>query len=327
MYPLNRNRRLRSCSAIRDLVRETELSNNDFIVPLFVVEGKNIKKEILSMPDYYQWSLDLLEQEVKELWKIGLKAVLVFAKIDDALKDNKGTEALNKDGLMQRAIKTIKNSIPEMLVMTDVALDPYSSFGHDGIVENYKILNDSTINVLSEMAISHANAGANFVAPSDMMDGRVLKIREALEAQGFLDTGIMSYSIKYSSSFYGPFRNALDSTPGFGDKKTYQMDYGNRKESINEALKDIEEGADIIIIKPGITYLDIISLLSQEVNTPIAVYQVSGEYSMLKSAAAKGFLDYDKVMMEELFAFKRAGANMIVTYHAKNAVNLLNKSL
>ena len=327
MYPLNRNSRLRSCSAIRDLVRETELSNNDFIVPLFVVEGKNIKKEILSMPDYYQWSLDLLEQEVKELWKIGLKAVLVFAKIDDALKDNKGTEALNKDGLMQRAIKTIKNSIPEMLVMTDVALDPYSSFGHDGIVENYKILNDSTINVLSEMAISHANAGANFVAPSDMMDGRVLKIREALEAQGFLDTGIMSYSIKYSSSFYGPFRNALDSTPGFGDKKTYQMDYGNRKESINEALKDIEEGADIIIIKPGITYLDIISLLSQEVNTPIAVYQVSGEYSMLKSAAAKGFLDYDKVMMEELFAFKRAGANMIVTYHAKNAVNLLNKSL
>ena len=327
MYPLNRNRRLRSCSAIRDLVRETQLSNKDFIVPLFVVEGKNIKKEILSMPDYYQWSLDLLEQEIKELWKIGLKAVLVFAMIDGALKDNKGTEALNKDGLMQRAIKTIKNSIPEMLVITDVALDPYSSFGHDGIVQNFKILNDPTISVLSEMAISHANAGANFVAPSDMMDGRVLKIRKALEAQGFLDTGIMSYSVKYASSFYGPFRNALDSTPGFGDKKTYQMDYGNRKEAINEALKDIEEGADIIIIKPGITCLDIISLLSQEINTPIAVYQVSGEYLMLKTAAEKGFLDSNQVMMEELFAFKRAGANMIVTYHAKNAVKLLNTDL
>ena len=324
MYPLNRNRRLRSCSAIRDLVRETQLSNNDFIVPIFVVEGKNIKKEIISMPDYYQWSLDLLEQEVKELWKIGLKSVLVFVKVADNLKDNKGTEALNKDGLMQRAIKTIKNSVPEMLVMTDVALDPYSSFGHDGIVENFKILNDPTIDLLSEMAVSHANAGANFVAPSDMMDGRVLKIREALEIEGFLDTGIMSYSVKYASSFYGPFRNALDSAPGFGDKKTYQMDYCNEKEAINEALKDVKEGADIIMIKPGISYLDIVSSLSKEINSPIAVYQVSGEYSMLKAAAEKGVLNFNDIMMEQLFSFKRAGASMIATYHAKDAVRVLN---
>ena len=324
MYPLNRNRRLRSCSAIRDLVRETQLSNNDFIVPIFVVEGKNIKKEIISMPDYYQWSLDLLEQEVKELWKIGLKSVLVFVKVADNLKDNKGTEALNKDGLMQRAIKTIKNSVPEMLVMTDVALDPYSSFGHDGVVENFKILNDPTIDLLSKMAVSHANAGANFVAPSDMMDGRVLKIREALEIEGFLDTGIMSYSVKYASSFYGPFRNALDSAPGFGDKKTYQMDYCNEKEAINEALKDVEEGADIIMIKPGISYLDIVSSLSKEINSPIAVYQVSGEYSMLKAAAEKGVLNFNDIMMEQLFSFKRAGASMIATYHAKDAVRILN---
>ena len=325
MYPLNRNRRLRSCSAIRDLVRENQLSNNDFIVPLFAVEGKNIKKEIVSMPNYYQWSLDLLEKEVKELWKIGLKAVLIFTKVDDNLKDNRGTEALNKDGLMQRAIKTIKNSVPEMLVMTDIALDPYSSFGHDGIVENFKILNDATIDVLSEMAVSHATAGANFVAPSDMMDGRVLKIREALEIEGFFETGIMSYSVKYASSFYGPFRNALDSAPGFGDKKTYQMDFANQKEAINEAMKDLEEGADIIMVKPGITYLDIINSLSNKINSPIAAYQVSGEYSMLKIAEEKGFLDYNQVMIEQLFAFKRAGASMIASYHAKEAVKLLNQ--
>ena len=325
MYPLNRNRRLRSCSAIRDLVRENQLSNNDFIVPLFAVEGKNIKKEIVSMPNYYQWSLDLLEKEVKELWKIGLKAVLIFTKVDDNLKDNRGTEALNKDGLMQRAIKTIKNSVPEMLVMTDIALDPYSSFGHDGIVENFKILNDATIDVLSEMAVSHATAGANFVAPSDMMDGRVLKIREALEIEGFFETGIMSYSVKYASSFYGPFRNALDSAPGFGDKKTYQMDFANQKEAINEAMKDLEEGADIIMVKPGITYLDIINSLSNKINSPIAAYQVSGEYSMLKIAEKKGFLDYNQVMIEQLFAFKRAGASMIASYHAKEAVKLLNQ--
>ena len=325
MYPLNRNRRLRSCSAIRDLVRENTLSNNDFIAPLFVVEGSNIKKEIFSMPDYYQWSIDLLSEEVKELWRIGLKAVLIFAKVDDNLKDNKGTEALNKDGLMQRAVKTIKNAVPEMLVITDVALDPYSSFGHDGIVKDFKILNDPTLEILSEMAISHADAGANFVAPSDMMDGRVLKIRKALEQEKFIETGIMSYGVKYASSLYGPFRNALDSAPGFGDKKTYQMDFANQKEALNEAIRDVEEGADIIMVKPGITYLDIINSLSLKINCPIAAYQVSGEYTMLKTAAEKGFLDFNQVMIEQLYAFKRAGASMILTYHAKDAVKLLNQ--
>tara|TARA_B100001142_G_C14227753_1_gene614166 strand:+ start:185 stop:1168 length:984 start_codon:yes stop_codon:yes gene_type:complete len=325
MYPLSRNRRLRSCSAIRSLVKETQLSSNDFIVPIFVVEGKNIKKEIASMPDYFYWSLDLLDKEIKELWKAGLKAVLIFAKIDENLKDNSGSEALNKDGLMQRAIKVVKNSVPEMLVMTDVALDPYSSYGHDGIIEDSKILNDATNTVLTEMAISHANAGANFVAPSDMMDGRVLKIRQGLEKEGFFEIGIMSYSVKYASSFYGPFRNALDSAPGFGNKKTYQMDFANKKEAINEVIRDIEEGADIIMVKPGIAYLDIISLLYQNINSPIAAYQVSGEYTMLKTASDKGYLDYNHVMIEQLFAFKRAGASMIVTYHAKDAVKILNQ--
>ena len=327
MYPLNRNRRLRSSQTIRDLVRETSLSNKDFIVPIFAVEGKNIKNEILSMPGYFQLSLDLIEKEVRQLWGMGLKAVLVFVKVEDKLKDNKGKEALNKDGLMQRAIKTIKNSVPEMLVFTDVALDPYSKFGHDGIVENFKILNDQTIDLLAQISVSHANAGSDFVAPSDMMDGRVLKIRQALENNGHKNTGIMSYSAKYASSLYGPFRNALDSAPEFGDKKTYQMDYANQKEALNEALKDLDEGADIIMIKPGLPYLDIVNFLSEKIICPIAVYQVSGEYSMLKIAAAKGFLNFDQVMIEQLYAFKRAGASMIVTYHAKNAIKLLNKSL
>ena len=326
MYPLNRNRRLRSSSAIRALVRETQLSNNDFIVPLFIVEGKDIKKEIISMPDYFQLSINNAEKEVKELWDIGIKAGLLFIKVEDNLKDNKGSEALNKNGLMQRAIKSIKNKVPEMLVMTDVALDPYSSSGHDGIVENFKILNDPTLEVLSKMSVSHANAGADFVAPSDMMDGRVLKIRQALEKEGFFDTGIMSYGVKYASSLYGPFRNAMDSTPGFGDKNTYQMDYANSKEALNEVNKDIAEGADIIMVKPGLPYIDILNSLHKNIDVPLAVYQVSGEYSMLKSAVAKGFIDYDKVVLEQLFSFKRAGASMIATYHAKEAVNLLNQT-
>ena len=325
MYPLNRNRRLRSSSAIRALVRETQLSNNDFIVPLFIVEGKDIKKEIISMPDYFQLSINNAEKEVKELWDIGIKAVLLFVKVEDNLKDNKGSEALNKNGLMQRAIKSIKNIVPEMLVMTDVALDPYSSYGHDGIVENSKILNDPTVDVLSKMSISHAYAGADFVAPSDMMDGRVLKIRQALEKEGFIDTGIMSYGVKYASSLYSPFRDALDSSPGFGDKNTYQMDFANSNEALNEVKKDIEEGADIIMVKPGLPYIDILNSLSKKFNIPFAVYQVSGEYSMLKSAVSKGFLDYDKIVLEQLFSFKRAGASMIATYHAKEAVKLLNK--
>ena len=329
MYPLRRNRRLRTNEAIRSLVRETIISPNDFLVPLFIVEGKGIKQEIPSMPNYYRFSLDLLEQEVKLLWNMGLKSVLLFVKVPDNLKDNKGTEAINPKGLMQRAIKTVKNVCPQMLVMTDVALDPYSSFGHDGIIENGTIINDSTVDVLAEMSLSHAQAGADFVAPSDMMDGRILAIREALEDDGFTDTGIMSYSAKYASAYYGPFRDALDSAPAAikdipKDKKTYQMDFANRFEAIRETEMDIDEGADIVMVKPGLCYLDIVRDLKNEVDVPIAVYQVSGEYAMLKAAAEKGWLDHDAVMMEQITAIKRAGADIIASYFAKDVVKLLS---
>ena len=328
MYPLIRNRRLRNSDAIRRLVRETTLTPNDFLVPLFVVEGKGVKEEIASMPNYYRMSLDVLEKEVKELWQMGLCAVLLFVKVDDKLKDNKGTEALNPDGLMQRAIKTVKNACPQLLVMTDVALDPFSSYGHDGIVTDGQILNDETVELLAEMSVSHANAGADFVAPSDMMDGRILTIREALEDEGFKNTGIMSYSAKYASAFYGPFRDALDSAPVNiknvpKDKKTYQMDPANRFEAIRETQMDIDEGADIVMVKPGLCYLDIVREIKNEVDVPVAVYQVSGEYAMLKAASEKGWLDHDTVMMEQLIAIKRAGANIIASYFAKDAVKLM----
>jgi len=323
MFPLQRNRRLRKSSSMRALVQEHQLTPNDFIVPLFVIEGQQKKEEILSMPGYYRYSEDLIAEKVKSLWSQGLKSVLVFVKVQDSLKDNKGTEALNPKGLMQRAIQTIKNVVPEMTVMTDVALDPYSSFGHDGIVTDGKIINDTTVEVLAKIACSHALAGADVVAPSDMMDGRILSIRKSLEALNFNDTAIMSYSAKYASSFYGPFRDALDSSPGFGDKKTYQMDFGNRREAIIETRRDIEEGADIVMVKPGMAYLDIIRDLRETIDAPIAAYQVSGEYAMLKAAAEKGWLDHDAVMMEQLIAFKRAGAQMIATYFSEDAVKLL----
>ncbi|TFG74148.1 MAG: porphobilinogen synthase [Flavobacteriales bacterium] len=328
MYPLRRNRRLRTTQAIRHLVRETIITPSDFLVPLFVVEGKGIKEEIASMPDYYRLSLDNLEKEVKELWNMGLCAVLLFVKVPERLKDNKGTEAVNKDGLMQRAIKAVKTACPEMLVMTDVALDPYSSYGHDGIVGAGQILNDETTEVLAEMSVSHALAGADFVAPSDMMDGRILTIREALEDEGLVNTGIMSYSAKYASAFYGPFRDALDSAPVDKinvpkDKSTYQMDSANRFEALKETLMDIDEGADIVMVKPGLCYLDIVREIKNEVDVPVAVYQVSGEYAMLKAAVEKGWLDHDAVMMEQLIAIKRAGANIIASYFAKDAVKLM----
>ena len=323
MYPLNRNRRLRSSSSLRSLLQEHHLTPNDFIVPLFVVEGKQLKEPIPSMPGYFRLSLDLLAEKAKVLWRKEIKAVLLFVKVADKLKDNKGTEALNSDGLMQKAIKTIKTAVPDMIVMTDVALDPYSSFGHDGIVEEGKVLNDPTVAVLAEMALSHAQAGADVVAPSDMMDGRVLSIRQQLEEANYHDTLIMSYSSKYASSFYGPFRDALDSAPGFGDKKTYQMDFANRDEAIVETQRDIEEGADIVMVKPGLAYLDIIRDLKDNFYTPIAAYQVSGEYAMLKAAAAQGWLDHDQVMLEQLTSFKRAGAQLIATYFAEEAVEFL----
>ncbi len=323
MYPIRRKRRLRKSAALRDLVQETHLHPYDFIVPLFVVEGKSVKEEIPSMPNIYRMSLDEIQKEVGLLWKMGLKGVLVFVKVEDRLKDNAGTEALNADGLMQRAIQSIKATVPEMVVFSDVALDPYSSFGHDGIVEDNTIVNDATVDVLAQMALSHAQAGADVVAPSDMMDGRVLHIRKALENSGFLDTCIMSYAAKYASSFYGPFRDALDSAPGFGDKKTYQMNPANRKEAMDEVLLDIEEGADLVMVKPGLAYLDILRDLHDTTNVPLAVYQVSGEYAMLRAAAEKGWLDYEMVMMEQLLAFKRAGASIIASYSAKDAVALL----
>ena len=329
MYPLRRNRRLRTNESMRGLVRETIISPNDFIVPLFVVEGKGVKEEIASMPNYYRFSLDLLQNEVKELWKLGLKSVLLFVKVDDKLKDNSGKEALNPDGLMQRAIKAVKNTVPEMIVMTDVALDPFSIYGHDGIISGGKVLNDDTNAVLAEMSLSHAKAGADVVAPSDMMDGRIFEIRSLLEDEGFFDTGIMAYSAKYASAFYGPFRDALDSAPVDSkdipkDKKTYQMDYGNREEAIRETLMDIDEGADIVMVKPGLCYLDIVREIKDAVNVPVAVYQVSGEYAMLKAAAERGWLDHDAVMMEQITALKRAGASLIASYFAKDVVKLIS---
>jgi len=260
---------------------------------------------------------------------MGLKSVLLFVKVPDNLKDNEGKEALNPDGLMQRAVKTVKNICPQMLVMTDVALDPYSIYGHDGIIENGIIINDRTSDFLAEMSLSHAQAGADFVAPSDMMDGRILNIREALENNGFTDTGIMSYSAKYASSFYGPFRDALDSAPADiknipKDKKTYQMDFANRDEAIKETELDIQEGADIVMVKPGLCYLDIVRDIKNTFNIPVAVYQVSGEYAMLKAAAEKGWLDHDAVMMEQVTSIKRAGANLIASYFAKDVVKLID---
>ncbi|MEQ5790926.1 porphobilinogen synthase [Muricauda sp. NFXS6] len=328
MYPLIRNRRLRASESVRRLVRETTLTPDDFLVPLFIVEGKGVKEEIASMPNYFRLSLDNLEKEVKELRKMGLCSVLLFVKVDDKLKDNKGTEALNPNGLMQRAIKTVKNACPQMLVMTDVALDPFSSYGHDGIVAEGQILNDETAEVLAEMSVSHAKAGTDFVAPSDMMDGRILTIREALEDEGYINTGIMAYSAKYASAFYGPFRDALDSAPVDianvpKDKKTYQMDYANRYEAVKETQMDIDEGADIVMVKPGLCYLDIVREIKNEVEVPVAVYQVSGEYAMVKAAAEKGWLDHDAVVLEQLTAIKRAGADIIASYFAKDVVKLI----
>ena len=327
---LHRNRRLRTNESLRSLVRETILSPNDFIVPMFVVEGNGIKQEIPSMPNYFRLSLDNLEIEIKELQKLSLKSVLLFVKVADNLKDNAGIEALNPNGLMQRAIKTVKNIAPEMVVMTDVALDPYSIYGHDGIIENGQIENDKTNLFLAEMSLSHAQAGADFVAPSDMMDGRILKIRTVLEQHNFYNTGILAYSAKYASAHYGPFRDALDSAPVDlqnipKDKKTYQMDYHNRIEAIKETQMDIEEGADIVMVKPGISYLDIVREIKNISNVPVAVYQVSGEYAMIKAASERGWLNHDAIMLEQTTAIKRAGADLIASYFAKDISILLNQ--
>lgn len=331
MFPLQRGRRLRVNESIRSLVRETTLSPSDFMFPMFITEGENYKSEIPSMPGIFRRSLDLTVEEVKELFALGIRAVNIYVKVDENLKDNTGKEAWNDNGLMQNAIRAIKAACPEMIVMPDVALDPYSIYGHDGIIENGDVANDATNDALVKMAVSHAKAGADFVAPSDMMDGRVLRLRQGLDAAGFQNVGIMSYSAKYASAFYGPFRDALDSAPKEADivvpknKKTYQMDYANRIEAVKEALWDVEEGADMVMVKPGIAYLDIVREVKNAVNVPVSVFHVSGEYAMIKAASERGWLDHDAVMMEQLMCIKRAGASLISTYFAKEAAQLLNR--
>ena len=328
MNLLRRNRRLRVNDTIRALVRETTVTPNDFIVPLFVVEGKGVKEEIPSMPDYYRYSLDILAKEVKELWSLGIKSVLLFVKVPDNLKDNQGTEALNPEGLMQRAVKTVKEATPQMLVMTDVALDPYSIYGHDGIIKDGVVLNDETVSVLAQMSLSHIQAGADWVAPSDMMDGRIEEIRRVLDENNYKNAGIMAYSAKYASALYGPFRDALDSAPVDmqdipKDKKTYQMDFANRIEALKEVAMDVAEGADMVMVKPGIVYLDVVREVKNAVQVPVSVYQVSGEYAMIKAAAQRGWLDHDAIMLEQIYAIKRAGADLIASYFAKDVVKLL----
>ncbi len=320
---IHRPRILRQSPAIRNMVAETRLTPSDLIAPLFIIEGDGIEENIPSMPDYFRRSLDLTIKETELLWSLGIQCILLFIKCKGELKDNAGTEALNPDGLMQRSIRAIKQTVPGMCIMTDVALDPFSSFGHDGIVDGSEIVNDPTIELLAKMALSHAEAGADFVAPSDMMDGRIGAIRKALEISGYHKTGIMSYSAKYASCFYGPFRDALDSAPGFGDKKTYQMNPANRIEAIKETMLDIEEGADIVMIKPALSYLDIIREIKNQVSVPVSAYHVSGEYSMIKAAAQRGWLNEQQAMMETTLSIKRAGADLIATYFAKNIAELI----
>ena len=325
MIVQRRNRIVRRNASIRSLVAETTLTPNDFILPIFIEEGKGVVEEIPSMPGTYRKSIDKTIEELKEVWSLGIKSVLLFVKCDDSLKDNTGKESWNKNGLMQNSIKAIKDALPDLVVMTDVALDPYSEYGHDGIVKNGEIVNDETVEALTKMSLSHAEAGTDFIAPSDMMDGRIGAFRLALEENNYSNVGILAYSAKYASCFYGPFRDALDSAPGFGDKKTYQMNPANRIEAINEVLQDEEQGADIVMVKPAMAYLDIIREVRENVTIPVSAYHVSGEYAMIKAAAQKGWLDEDKAIIESLLSIKRAGADLIATYFAKDAAKLLNQ--
>ena len=314
-----RPRRNRKTQAMRNLVSEHRLEASHLIWPLFVTEGRDVKQSIASMPGCYRWSIDLLLKECEEAYRLGIPAVALFPAIDDSKKDKFARESKNPDGLLQRTIRELKNKLPDLLVISDVAMDPYSSDGHDGLVENGKILNDETLPILAAMAISQAEAGSDMVAPSDMMDGRVKFIRQALDQKGFQETSILAYSAKYASAFYGPFRDALESAPKSGDKKTYQMDPANANEALREIALDIQEGADIVMVKPALAYLDIIAKARAEFKVPIAAYQVSGEYAMIKAAAEKAWLNEKDAMLESLTAIKRAGANMILTYYAKEA--------
>jgi porphobilinogen synthase len=323
---LIRPRRLRYTPAIRRLVRETELTVNDLIYPVFIMEGENQKVAIPSMPDCYRYSLDLLLKEVVNAYNLGINAIALFPLIAEDKKDNFGTESYNPDGLVQRTVKAIKKEVPEIIIITDVALDPFSIYGHDGIVQDGKILNDETVQVLVKMSLSQAAAGANFVAPSDMMDGRVGAIRRALDEAGYLDVGIIAYTAKYASAYYGPFRDALESAPKFGDKKTYQMDGANSREALREASLDITEGADIIMVKPALAYLDIIRRLRDSSHLPVAAYNVSGEYAMIKAAAKQGWIDEKSLILETLISMKRAGADLILTYFAADVALMKQES-
>lgn len=322
MSLINRHRRLRINQVVRDMVAETRLTPAQLIVPLFIVDDKEKDLIIPSMPGYSRIQLGSIEKHIESLAKSGLRSVLLFVKVDNALKDNTGKEAINPNGLMQQAIRKIKSFDKSMVVMTDVALDPFSSYGHDGIVKEQQIVNDPTVEVLARMSVTHAEAGADFIAPSDMMDGRVRAIRAALDQKGFTDTGILAYSAKYASGYYGPFRDALDSAPGFGDKKTYQMDFRNSTEAVKEALTDVSEGADIVMVKPAGSYLDIIHRVKQAVQVPVAAYQVSGEFAQIKAAAEKGWLNEQAAIIESLISIRRAGADVIATYFAREFAQL-----
>ncbi|MGK9475390.1 porphobilinogen synthase [Melioribacter sp. OK-6-Me] len=320
-YPIKRLRRLRYNPIVRDLVRETKISKEDLIYPLFVVPGEKVKKEIGSMPGVYQMSIDILVEECKELEQLGVPAVILFGIPEH--KDEKGSEAYNPNGIIQRAVRAIKKEVKNLLVITDVCLCEYTSHGHCGLLNGEKILNDETVEVLAKEALTHVQAGADMVAPSDMMDGRVAAIRKILDDNGFVEIPIMSYAVKYASGFYGPFRDAAESAPAFGDRRSHQMDVANALEALREAETDIEEGADIIMVKPAGAYLDIIWRVKEKFGMPTAAYQVSGEYSMIKAASKNGWLDEERVMLESLIAIKRAGADMILTYFAKDVARLL----
>ncbi|MEY3221947.1 MAG: hypothetical protein RLZZ203_803 [Cyanobacteriota bacterium] len=324
LHLTQRPRRLRRTETLRKMVRETILTVDDLIYPMFVMEGESIKIEIASMPGCYRFSLDLLLEEITVVSQLGINAIALFPVIPEEQKNDTGTESYNPEGLVQETVKAIKKAVPEIIMITDVALDPFTTHGHDGLVdENGKILNDQTVEVLVKMALSQAEAGADFVAPSDMMDGRIGAIRQALDAEGYINVGILAYSAKYASAYYGPFRDALDSAPKFGDKKTYQMDTANAKEALKEIELDIAEGADIIMVKPALAYLDIICQVKTATNLPVAAYNVSGEYAMIKAAAQHGWIDEKKVILETLTSMKRAGADLILTYFAKEVALML----
>ena len=320
---LKRPRRNRKSQAIRDLVEETQVSVNDLIFPLFLLDGRNKQVEVSSMPGIFRFSTDLMLKEIEQCMKLGIMAFDVFPAYPEQLKDAIASESYNPETFYLNALREIKKNFPEVVLMSDVAMDPYSSDGHDGLVKNGKILNDETLEILGRMALAQADAGVDILGPSDMMDGRVGFIRSSLDKNGFTDTSIMSYTAKYASAFYGPFRDALDSAPKFGDKKTYQMNPANAKEALIEAALDVEEGADFLMVKPALSYLDIIKQLSDDFPLPIAAYNVSGEYSMVKAAAEKGWLDYHRSMNEILLSIKRAGAKIILTYFAKDFALLM----